>query len=155
MLEPYYQVLRKAVGHQDLLLSAVAVALLNPEKEVLLVRKSEEDLWAFPGGYMEPGETVADTAVREIREETNLDITVTRLIGVCSGPTIRKQYPNGDIVSPLIIFVEGQVKNYDQLSPDLHEVQEARFFDLKSAPSLVDCCRIKWEMLQGTRAPLV
>ncbi len=154
MLDSYHKILRRAVGHQELLLPAVAVALLSPEKQVLLVRKSEENIWGFPGGYMELGETIADTAVREVREETNLDITVTRLIGVCSGPTIRKQYKNGDIVSPLIIFVEGKTESHAHPSPDLHEVQEARFFPKSSPPSLVDCCKIKWDILQGTRESL-
>ena len=54
--------------------------------EVLLIKRRDCEAWAVPGGKVEAGETVADTAIREVREETGIDIELTGLVGVYSSP---------------------------------------------------------------------
>ena len=51
-------------------------AVFGPEGTVLLLRRSDEGLWCLPKGTVEPGETLEETAVREVREETGLDVRV-------------------------------------------------------------------------------
>lgn len=54
---------------------------------ILLVRRAVNPgwgRWVFPGGYMERDETVEEAAIRETREEVNLDVRLTRLVGVYS-----------------------------------------------------------------------
>ncbi len=53
---------------------------------VLIERKNEPFGWAIPGGFVDYGESVEDAAIREAKEETNLDITLIRLLGVYSNP---------------------------------------------------------------------
>jgi 8-oxo-dGTP diphosphatase len=53
---------------------------------VLIERRYPPLGWALPGGFVEYGETVATAAVREAREETGLDVTLTQLFGVYSDP---------------------------------------------------------------------
>ena len=53
---------------------------------VLIERKNPPHGWAIPGGFVDYGETVEAAAVREAREETGLDVTLTRLLGVYSDP---------------------------------------------------------------------
>ncbi len=53
---------------------------------VLLIRHSWYGVWCLPGGTVEPGESVAEAAVREAREETGLEVELTRLVGVFSLP---------------------------------------------------------------------
>jgi len=51
---------------------------------LLLVRRRQEPgrgLWSLPGGRCEPGESAAETAVREVREETGLDVAAGPLVG--------------------------------------------------------------------------
>jgi 8-oxo-dGTP diphosphatase len=55
--------------------------------ELLLVRQSYgQRYWSLPGGSMEPGESIEQAAVREAKEETGLDVRLTRLVGVYSKP---------------------------------------------------------------------
>jgi ADP-ribose pyrophosphatase YjhB (NUDIX family) len=66
-------------------LGAFAV-IYNQEGRVLLCHRRDMDAWNLPGGGLEPGELPNEAVVREVREETGLDVTVDRLIGVYSKP---------------------------------------------------------------------
>lgn len=57
-------------------------------------RRGDSHKWGFPGGAVEPGEAPEMTAVREAKEETGLDVSIGKLIGVYTDPDII--YPNGD-----------------------------------------------------------
>lgn len=60
----------------DDLKAGVAVIILNEENQVLLQKRSDVGLWGIPSGHIEIGETVSEAAIREIKEETNLDIRI-------------------------------------------------------------------------------
>jgi 8-oxo-dGTP diphosphatase len=53
---------------------------------ILIERKYEPYGWAIPGGFVEVGETVAQAAIREAREETCLDVDLDILLGIYSDP---------------------------------------------------------------------
>jgi len=55
-------------------------------EEFLLMQRSDNGHWGLPGGHVEPGESVTDAALREIREETGWRVELGRLIGVYSDP---------------------------------------------------------------------
>lgn len=59
------------------------------DNSIVLIKRANEpfkDKWALPGGIMDEGETIEQTAVREAKEETGLDVQLTRLVGVYSKP---------------------------------------------------------------------
>jgi len=58
--------------------------VVNDKNEVCLVRRSDNGLWALPGGFQDLGETPAECAGREFLEETGLQISITGLLGVFS-----------------------------------------------------------------------
>jgi ADP-ribose pyrophosphatase YjhB (NUDIX family) len=89
--------LRSAVGHDLLLLPSVSVLPVDHAGRLLLVRHAgHHDGWAVLGGAVEIGESPAEAAVRETREETGLEVRLTRLLDVLGGPDYEVSYPNGD-----------------------------------------------------------
>ncbi len=64
---------------------AAGAAITDGEGRILLVKRCDCGKWGIPGGLMEFGETMAQTAVREAKEETGLDIVIDGLVGVYSG----------------------------------------------------------------------
>lgn len=79
------------------LVPAASAVVIDDEGRVLLARRRDNDLWTIPGGAMEPGETVADCAVRETEEETGIDVEVTRLVGIYSNPNHVIEYSDGEV----------------------------------------------------------
>src|SRR5277367_6513859 len=49
--------------------------------EVVLVRPAGRDSWVLPKGHLEPGESIAEAALREAREETGLEVSIARPLG--------------------------------------------------------------------------
>ena len=81
----YWQTLRQALGHQPLILSGAAGAIVHDGK-ILLVHHKDLNIWQIPGGLQELGETIQQTIEREIKEELNLDLKAGQLISVFSHP---------------------------------------------------------------------
>jgi 8-oxo-dGTP pyrophosphatase MutT (NUDIX family) len=67
-------------------LGCSAVIFDESRKKMLLTKRADNGLWCLPSGGVEPGESVEETIIREVREETGLSIRVLRLIGVYSDP---------------------------------------------------------------------
>jgi 8-oxo-dGTP diphosphatase len=66
--------------------ATVDVIIESSEGIVLVRRRNPPHGWALPGGFVDPGESVAQAARREAKEETGLDVELTELLGVYSDP---------------------------------------------------------------------
>ena len=64
------------------LVPAASAVVVDDAGRVLLHRRKDNDQWALPGGAVELGESVAECVVREVREETGLDVEVTGIVGI-------------------------------------------------------------------------
>ena len=92
----YILELREKIGHMLIMSPGAAAFITNERGEILLQHRSDDLRWGLPGGAVDPGEDPADAVVREVREETNLEVIPERLTGLYSGPEWRHVYPNGD-----------------------------------------------------------
>lgn len=117
-----------------LLQDGAAAIIVNKDGQILLQSRADRDKWGVPGGCQELGERFEDTVIREVKEETNLDVTEDNLelIGIVSGNSRRNEYPNGDVViNNTALYC---VRNYSgELKWD-SESKEMRFFDLDNLP---------------------
>jgi ADP-ribose pyrophosphatase YjhB (NUDIX family) len=68
------------------LVPSVNVVVVNDAGEILMIRRTDNDNWAVPGGAVDLGESVAQAAVRETREESGIDCEITGLVGIYSDP---------------------------------------------------------------------
>ncbi|MBY8888517.1 NUDIX domain-containing protein [Streptomyces sp. PTM05] len=68
------------------LVPSANVVVLNERDEILMIRRSDNDNWAVPGGAMDLGESLPDTAVRECEEETGIRCEITGLVGIYTDP---------------------------------------------------------------------
>ncbi len=117
-----------------LLQDGAAVIIKNKQGQILMQRRVDNDKWGLPGGCQEVGESFEEVAIREVKEETNLDIKKEdlELIAVVSGPSRRNSYPTGDVVfNNTALFVINTYKG--DLKQD-YESKELKFFDINFIP---------------------
>jgi ADP-ribose pyrophosphatase YjhB (NUDIX family) len=79
------------------LVPAASAIVTDEEGRILLIRRSDNDLWSIPGGAMEIGESISQTAVREVREETGLDVEPLYVVGIYSNPRHVVEYSDGEV----------------------------------------------------------
>ncbi|MGH3776574.1 MAG: NUDIX hydrolase [Pseudonocardiaceae bacterium] len=76
---------------------AVTAFVQDAAGRLLMIRRTDNDLYAVPGGAQEIGETITQTVVREVREETGITVDVTGLIGVYSDPAHVIAFSDGEV----------------------------------------------------------
>lgn len=64
---------------------AIGAVVGNDDGELLLIKRSDSGIWLYPTGWADIGYSPAEVAVKEVREETGIDVEVRRLIGVFDG----------------------------------------------------------------------
>lgn len=129
----YIKKLREFVGHSPILTAGVGILVFNDKNEVLMQLRTDYNKWGFPGGSMELGESFEETAKRELKEETNLDIITSKMLRVLSGKDTYRKYPNGDELYDITaIFV---VKEYNgSLKVNDDESKRLEWFNINNLP---------------------
>lgn len=118
----------------DELKAGVAVIIFNEEKQVLLQKRADVELWGIPSGHIEIGETVSEAAIREVKEETNLDIKIKKIIGVYSEPNSQVfAYPNGKVVHFITTCFLAEITG-GELRCNSDESLEIEFFHPEELP---------------------
>lgn len=118
-----------------LLQDGAAAIIVNENGQILLQSRADNERWGLPGGCQELGERFEDTVIREIKEETNLDIKEENLelIAIVSGNSRRNEYPNVDVViNNTALYC---VRNYSGNLKWNSESKSMKFFDLDNLPT--------------------
>ena len=129
----YLKLLREVVGNDLLLVPSACVFIRDAEGRILLQQRADNGEWVLPGGAMDPGESIVQAAVREIYEESGLNIKVTRLIGVYSDPANIFKYNNGDQIHAIVLLFEGEVVS-GSLRLDGDETMQLVYFECDNLP---------------------
>ncbi len=119
----YIKEIRKYIGHSPMLSAGATVVVLKDNK-ILLNLRSDTNTWGIPGGAIELGETLEETAARELKEETNLESEKFTLLNVFSGKDFYFKYPNQDELYSVVALyiadgVTGDLKITDNESFEL------------------------------------
>ncbi|MBL8038961.1 MAG: NUDIX domain-containing protein [Nitrospira sp.] len=117
--------------------AGVGVVVRGQDDTILLEKRRDCGWWGLPGGRVEPGESLVEAAVREVREETGLTVEVTHLIGVYSSPQGRiVTYPdNGDVVQLIDVVIGARVLSGQVICSQ--ESEEVRFFSPSQFPEQI------------------
>jgi ADP-ribose pyrophosphatase YjhB (NUDIX family) len=79
------------------LVVATSAVVTDGQGRILMQRRADSGNWALPGGGMEMGESLSDSVVREVKEETGFDIAVTGLVGTYTDPRHIIAYSDGEV----------------------------------------------------------
>lgn len=125
------------------------VVVMDNAGRLLLVQRADDLSWCLPGGRLEPGESLAECAMRECREETGLPCEIGQLIGIYSDPvTQRHRYGDGDEVQFVAAVFGATVPgdrgigddHGDATEPDRSEILRCGFFALAALPAPIMGC---------------
>jgi len=107
--------------------------LFDESGRVLLQKRGDSNKWGFPGGAIELGETPEEAAIRELKEETGLDVTIDSLIGIYTDSDMK--YPNGDNAQSIAIVYKLKALS-GELICDNKETIDLKFFDVDKLPEM-------------------
>lgn len=119
--------LRAQTGHQPLLLVYTTAVIFNEDGEVLIQHRADFEWSGLPGGLLEPDEDLSACVVREVYEETGLNVAIERLEGVFSHPDYTLIYPHGDVVQPWTVCFTCRITG-GQLRADGKETTGLQFY---------------------------
>jgi ADP-ribose pyrophosphatase YjhB (NUDIX family) len=116
------------------LVVATSAVVTDDVGRILLQRRTDSGNWALPGGGMEMNESLAYSVVREVKEETGLDVEVTGLVGTYTDPRHIIAYTDGEVRRQFNICYTARVTGGQLAISD--ESTELRFIDPAELDSL-------------------
>lgn len=122
------------------LVVAVAAIVRDEQNRVLMIERTDNGLWAVPGGAQDLGETTREAAIRETLEETGIQIDVTDIVGIYSDPQHVIAYDDGEVRQEFsIVFhakpLGGELRTSSE-SRQVHWVEPADIEGLNIHPSM-------------------
>lgn len=148
----YLSELRKIVGHRPLLSAGATVLVINNGK-ILLNLRSDTETWGIPGGSLELGESLEETAFRELKEETGLSAEKMILLTVLSGKDYYFEYPNGDMLYSVIsLFLAENISGDLEITDG--ESLKLQYFDFNELPNLESRAKAIIDWLKENRCDL-
>ncbi|MBE3038007.1 MAG: NUDIX domain-containing protein [Chloroflexi bacterium] len=148
----YFTKIRRLVGNEPIILSGAVGAVVKDGKILLVRRHNLSRTWGIPGGVQELGETIRETAHREVLEEVGLNLQASDLIGVYSSSQWDIEFPDSGRIQQLALFflMEGKI---GEITIQESEVADWGFFTPQEMPeNIMPCCRQKvldWASYQG------
>ncbi|MFE3542319.1 NUDIX domain-containing protein [Nocardia sp. NPDC059177] len=117
------------------LIPGASVLVTDSAGRILMQRRGDSGNWSLPGGVMEIGETLAQCAVRETKEETGLDVEITGLLGIYTDPEHVIEYGDGEVRQEFAVTYLGRVVGGEvSVSSESTEVRFVEVGELADLP---------------------
>lgn len=130
-MKNYIKKIRSKLGHEKFIHPAARIIIENSNQEILVIERVDNGRIGIPAGALEENETIEECIIREVREETGLQLIEPEVIGISSNPeTETVEYINGDKIQYFTVEFysnkwEGSIKIADK-----NEVRKATFMDI-------------------------
>jgi ADP-ribose pyrophosphatase YjhB (NUDIX family) len=136
-MKSYIQKIRNKLGHDKLIHPAARIIVENEHGQILIIERADNGHMGIPAGALEENESIEECIIREVKEETGINILHLEVIGIASNPNQETvQYPNGDVIQYFTIeFYSNQWEGEINIK-DPEEVNTARFADPAIASNL-------------------
>jgi ADP-ribose pyrophosphatase YjhB (NUDIX family) len=136
---------------------SVTAVVRDQDGRILLIHKTDNDLWALPGGGHDIGERIADTVVREVQEETGIDVQVEAVSGLYTDPEHVMAYDDGEVRQQFSICfrarpVSGELRTSSE-SKEVRWVSPTDLLQLDIHPSMR--MRIEHALDESREAPYI
>lgn len=119
---------------------STTAVVLDGQGRIALVHRKDNGLWALPGGGMELGESMEDCAVREVKEETGLDVELIGLVGIYTNPRHVMKYDDGEVRQQFSICYASRLIGgdlaFDSESTEIAWVEPDKISSLSMHPSM-------------------
>ena len=136
-MQNYISNLRSKIGKNKFIHPAARIVVENDKGEILFVERLDNGLLGLPAGGLEENETIEQCIIREVKEETGLDILDLEVIGISSNPKNETvQYPNGDVIQYFTIEFYSNSWSGELTVLDKKEIKKAVFKDKSFANQL-------------------
>jgi len=109
------------------LVVATSAVVVDGQGRVLMQRRTDSGNWALPGGGMEMSESLTDSVIREVKEETGYEVEVTGLVGTYTDPRHIIAYSDGEVRRQFNICYTARIISGQPAVSD--ESTEIRFVD--------------------------
>ena len=134
----YISKLREKIGHDKFIHPAARIIVENDKGEVLFIERADNGNIGLPAGALEENETIEACIIREVKEETGIEITALEVIGISTNPELETvRYPNGDEIQYFTVEFYSNSWKGELHAHATAEVKTAAFRDrtyLKSLP---------------------
>lgn len=103
---------------------SVVALVCDDQGRILMIHRTDNDLWALPGGGHDVGESIGQTVVREVAEETGIAVEVERITGIYTDPRHVIAYDDGEVRQQFsICFTARMIGGEPRTSSETSEVR--------------------------------
>ena len=148
----YIHDLRKMIGPRKIILNCAGALIIRDDK-ILFQRRTDNGKWGLIGGLLEMNETYEEAALREIREETGLEVHLDSFLGIYHNHNM--VWSNGDAAHVISAFYTASIVSGEPRIDE--ESYELRFFGKDEIPELFaeDHITVLKAYFKGIRYPLM
>ena len=125
--------IRSKIGNDKFICPGARILLENVDGEFVTIIRKDTGRVGLPAGAMEENETIEGCIIREVKEETGLDINSLHVIGICTNPVTQSvQYPNGDVTQYFVIEFYSNDWSGELKTNDPSEVNRVLFSSIEN-----------------------
>ncbi len=136
-MNDYIQNIRTKLGQDKFIHPAARIIVENDRNEILVVERLDNGKIGIPAGSLEENETIEECIIREVYEETGLEIIELEVIGISTNPQLETvSYNNGDKIQYFTIeFYSNKWEGHIEVQ-DKNEIKDSKFVEVQKISQL-------------------